>query len=244
MPVRIKNLSNFNKRYFCIFVLLHQKTKTGKLKKHAIIAVRHLTESTFVLQMERKGLPFQTGQFVILRRPGTIEQREYTVYSGEHDDFLEVLVREVTEGKVTPRLKKMKPGDQLEVDGPFGFFRFQPEMFPKKKFLFIATGTGISPFHSFVKTYPELDYRLVHGVRYGEEAYEHSHFSNEKITLCTTGDQNGDFGGRVTELLKQLDVQRGTNCFLCGNSEMISNAFDILIEKDVEVQNIYTEVYF
>jgi ferredoxin/flavodoxin---NADP+ reductase len=121
------------------------------LKKHLITAVRQLTESTFVMQMERNGLPFKTGQFVILRCPGTIEQREYTVYSGEQDVFLEILVREVTDGKMTPRLKKLEPGDKLEVDGPFGFFRFQPTMFPTQKFLFVATGTGISPFHSFVK---------------------------------------------------------------------------------------------
>lgn len=206
--------------------------------------MRHLTESTFVLQMERNGLPFQTGQFVIIRRPGTIEQREYSVYSGEQNNFLEVLVREVNDGKVTPRLKKIQPGDELEVDGPFGFFRFQPEMFPSKKFLFVATGTGISPFHSFVKTYPELDYRLIHGVRYGEEAYEHHHFKKEKITLCTSGDNSGDFNGRVTDYLAGSKTDKETQCFLCGNSEMIHEAFDILTGKGIPVQNIYTEVYF
>ncbi len=228
--------------YFCL--LIAKNKKTGKLKKHAITALRRLTESTFVLQLERNELPFQTGQFVILRRPGTIEQREYTVYSGEQDEFLEVLVREVTNGKVTPRLKKLQVGDKLEVDGPFGFFRFQPAMFPTKKFLFVATGTGISPFHSFVKTYPDLDYRLIHGVRFGVEAYEHNHFDKEKITLCTTGDKSGNFYGRVTNYLASQKVDSDMQCFLCGNSEMIQEAFDILLEKGVPVQNIYTEVYF
>ncbi|WP_372947653.1 ferredoxin--NADP reductase [Mariniphaga sp.] len=214
------------------------------MKKHIITGVRYLTEFTFVLQMERNGLPFQTGQFVILRRPGTIEQREYSVYSGEQDDFLEVMVREVNDGKVSPRLKKMLPGDELEVDGPFGFFRFQPTMFPTQKFLFVATGTGISPFHSFVKTYPELDYKLVHGVRFGEEAYEHIHFGNEKVTLCTTGDNTGNFNGRVTDYLFTQKLDSDTQCFLCGNSEMIHEAFDILTGKGIPVQNIYTEVYF
>lgn len=73
---------------------------------HTITEIRHLTESTFVLQLERRRLPFQTGQFVMLRRPGSIEQREYSVYSGEQDDFLEVLVREITGGRVSPGLKK------------------------------------------------------------------------------------------------------------------------------------------
>jgi ferredoxin/flavodoxin---NADP+ reductase len=233
-----------HKRYFCIFVKLFQKTKTEKLKKHLITAVKHLTDLTFVLQLERNGLPFQTGQFVIIRRPGTIEQREYTVYSGEQDDFLEVLVREIANGKVTPRLKKLEPGKQLEVDGPFGFFRFQPTMFPTQKFLFVATGTGISPFHSFVKTYPDLDYNLIHGVRFGEEAYDHDHFEKEKITLCTTGDNSGDFNGRVTDYLTTQKLDTDTQCFLCGNSEMIHEAFDILTGKGIPVQNIYTEVYF
>jgi NAD(P)H-flavin reductase len=228
-----------------IFVFLSSDSeKKVQLKNYDVAAVRHLTDSTFVLQMERNGLSFQTGQFVIIRRPGTIEQREYTVYSGEQEDVLEVLVREVTDGKMTPRLKKMQPGDKLEVDGPFGFFRFQPTMFPTEKFLFVATGTGISPFHSFVKTYPNLDYQLIHGVRFGEEAYEHSHFEKEKITLCTTGDNAGDFNGRVTDYLFTQKPDSDTQCFLCGNSEMIHETFDILTGKGIPVQNIYTEVYF
>ena len=194
--------------------------------------------------MERNGMDFYTGQFVILRRPNMVDQREYTIYSGEKDDYLDVLVREIKEGKVTPRLKNLSPGDEIEIDGPFGFFRFQPEMFSKKNFLFVATGTGISPFHSFVRTYPDLDYQLVHGVRFGEEAYQHNHFSHEKITLCTSADNKGDFRGRVTDYLKRKDIDPITHCFLCGNSEMILEAYDILTEKGVEAHNIYTEVYF
>ncbi len=214
------------------------------MDKHRVIALRPLTEHTFILQLERKNLPFQTGQFVIIRRPRTIDQREYTVYSGEQEKFLEVLVREVNDGKVTPQLKKLKPGDQVEVDGPFGFFRFQPKLFPSQDFLFVATGTGISPFHSFIRTYPNLNYRLIHGVRYQNEAYGHEHFENQRIILCTTGDNNGSFHGRVTDYLSSRDFEQETQCFLCGNSQMIQQAFDILTGKGIPVQNIYTEVYF
>jgi ferredoxin/flavodoxin---NADP+ reductase len=214
------------------------------LNIHKVIAIRPLTEHTFILQLERRNLPFQTGQFITIRRPGTIDQREYTVYNGENENVLEVLVREINDGKVTPRLKKLKPGTRLEVDGPFGFFRFQPKLFPVQDFLFIATGTGISPFHSFVRTYPNLNYRLVHGVRYLNEAYDHEHFEKKRITLCTTGDKDGHFHGRVTDYLLTQAIAPETQCFLCGNSEMIQQAFDILTRKNVPVENIYTEVYF
>lgn len=203
-----------------------------------------MTDSTFVIRMERNNLSFKTGQFIILRQPGTLEQREYSVYSGENENFLEVLVREVVEGRVSPRLKDIHPGDELEAEGPFGFFRFQPELFPVQKFLFVATGTGISPFHSFIKTYPGLKYRLIHGVRYGEEAYEHHHFNKENIMLCTSGDKTGHFPGRVTGCLAELTLDKETQCFLCGNSQMIEEVIDLLTEKGIPVQNIHTEIYY
>jgi ferredoxin--NADP+ reductase len=187
---------------------------------------------------------FQTGQFVILKIPGSAEKREYSVYSGENDNFLEVLVREIEGGKVSGRLKKLKPGTEIEVEGPFGFFKFNPEKFTSQKFLFVATGTGISPFHSFVRTFPELDYQLVHGVRLMEEAYEHADYQKEKVTLCLSGEETGDFYGRVTDYLFTQKIDRETNCFLCGNSEMIYEMFDILTGKGIPVSNIYSEVYF
>ena len=80
------------------------------MKKHKVILIRNLTDSTFVIRLERMNFQFQTGQFVILKIPGLAEKREYSVYSGENDDFLEVLVREVAGGKVSGKLKKLKPG--------------------------------------------------------------------------------------------------------------------------------------
>jgi ferredoxin/flavodoxin---NADP+ reductase len=194
--------------------------------------------------LERNNLQFQTGQFVMLKNLNSSAKREYSVYSGEKDDYLEVLVREIEGGKVSGRLKKLKPGTEIEVEGPFGFFKFDPEKFASQKFLFVATGTGISPFHSFVRTYQELDYQLVHGVRLKEEAYEHADYQKEKVTLCLSGDEGGDFYGRVTDYLFTQKIDRETNCFLCGNSEMIYEVFDILTGKGIPVSNIYSEVYF
>ncbi len=151
--------------------------------------------------MERNNLQFQTGQFVILKNLNSSDTREYSVYSGENDDYLEVLVREIEGGKVSGKLKKIKPGAEIEVEGPFGFFKFDPEKFTSKRFLFVATGTGISPFHSFVRTYPELDYQLVHGVRNNNESYEHADYKKERVNLCLSGESGGDFLGRVTDYL-------------------------------------------
>ena len=214
------------------------------MSRHKVTKIRHLTDLTYVLRMDRNKMQFQTGQFVMINHLNSLEQREYSVYSGEQDDYLEILVREVIDGNVSPKLKKLKEGSFLELDGPFGFFKFDPMDFDSKKFLFVATGTGISPFHSFVRTYPDMEYKLIHGVRLGEEAYEHEDFDKKKVMLCTSGESKGHFNGRVTDYLVSQNIETDTNCFLCGNSEMIHEVFDILTAKKVPVSNIYSEVYF
>jgi len=87
---------------------------------------------------------------------------------------LEVLIKVVDDGLVSKKLKKLKVGQNIMMDGPFGFFNMKPEEIAKKKFLFVASGTGISPFHSFIKSYPDINYKLVHGIRNASESYENA----------------------------------------------------------------------
>jgi len=42
--------------------------------------------------------------------------REYSIYSGEKDDYLEVLIKEVDNGDLSKRFKNCKPGDKLFYD--------------------------------------------------------------------------------------------------------------------------------
>jgi ferredoxin/flavodoxin---NADP+ reductase len=211
---------------------------------NSVLAIRQLTDSAYVVRLERNELRFQTGQFVVLKDPASGKKREYSVYSGMHDDYLEVLVREVRSGKVSRKLKKLKAGDVVEVEGPFGFFRLNPEVCGESIPVFLATGTGISPFHSFVRSYPEAEYRLLHGIRYREEAYDLSDYDRSRLTLCTSGEPLGDFFGRLTEYLGNCIFPAGSHYFLCGSNQMISDVFDILTGKGVPVSRIHAEVYF
>jgi ferredoxin--NADP+ reductase/benzoate/toluate 1,2-dioxygenase reductase subunit len=107
--------------------------------------------------MERKGMEFEAGQHILLGYSDSIHKREYSIYSGTNDENLEVLVKEVEEGIVSKQLKKLPDGALLEVEGPLGFFSIDPEMIREKRnFLFIASGTGIAPFHSLIKSIPGL----------------------------------------------------------------------------------------
>jgi ferredoxin--NADP+ reductase/benzoate/toluate 1,2-dioxygenase reductase subunit len=213
--------------------------------KHRLQAIRLLTESTYVLEVERKGMEFEAGQHILLGEPINIHKREYSIYSGTEDKNLEVLIKEVEDGTVSKQLKKLKGGDLLEIEGPLGFFSIDPEMIKqKRKFLFVASGTGIAPFHSMIKSIPGLDYQLLHGVRYGEEAYEKHTYDPERHVLCTSGDDKGDFNGRVTDYIKQHEFDQDTICYFCGNFNMIREAMSLLEKKGIPPAQLHAEVYF
>ena len=69
--------------------------------------------------------------------------------------------------------------------GPFGFFSLD-EDYATKKYLFVATGTGIAPFHSIALSHPGLDYKIVHGIRYGAEAYERNAYPANRYVACAS----------------------------------------------------------
>ena len=211
---------------------------------HKIRQIRFLTESTFVLRFDRGNMQFKAGQHIIVGLKGELNQREYSVYSGENDDYLEILVREVLNGNVSLQLKQCKPGQLLQVNGPFGSFGLETFDMFSRKLVFIASGTGIAPFHSFVRSYPGIDYTLIHGVRYNNEAYERNDYDPRRYILCTSKENNGGHKGRVTRFLPGYPVDRDMLFYVCGNNNMIYEVYHILRDKGIADENIFSEVYF
>jgi ferredoxin/flavodoxin---NADP+ reductase len=209
-----------------------------------VVAVRELTESTYVLRLERDAMEFSPGQYIVLGLPGSREKREYSIYSPVTVPYLEVLVKEVDMGSVSKRLRESKPGDFIEVEGPFGYFVIHESKRSHHTYLFIASGTGISPFHSLVSSYPQLDYTLLHGVRYAYEGYEKSAYAKGRYIQCTSGENTGDFHGRVTDYLRQHPVDPLTYCYLCGNSSMVDEAYRILERHGLPPAQLHAEIYF
>ena len=206
--------------------------------------VRTLTPSTYVLRFSRNDMAFNPGQHLVLGLPGSGELREYSIYSGSGEPYLEVLIKELDEGSVSKVLKSIGPGDALEVKGPYGFFMDRAAEIRKGRLVMIASGTGIAPFHSFVKTHPRSDFHIIHGVRSIEEAYDVADFPRERITVCTSRDASGDFHGRLTSYLARFPLGEDDRVYLCGNSQMIYEAMEILHRRGVPQRHIYTEVYF
>ena len=210
---------------------------------HRVHSVRELTDTTFVLRFDRSGMVFEPGQYVTVGLADHRDMREYSVYSGSDQSFLEILVKEVEGGLVSKQLHQCRPGDELSVEGPFGFFTMTPAQ-RKGRLLFIATGTGISPHHCFAQSYPDLDFHLLHGIRSAAERYDAELYEPSRYTSCIRRDQTGDFHGRVTDYLLDHPADPDVFCYLCGNCDMIYEAFDTLRGQGVPPDHLFAEVYF
>lgn len=204
--------------------------------------IRSVATGVAVVRFARHGMPFEPGQHIKLGLAGG-DLREYSIYSGVGDDYLEVLIREVSGGSVSGQLCHSGAGTALDVQGPLGAFTL-PSSPAQQPFLFVATGTGIAPYHCMVRSQPGIEYRLLHGIRTYHDRFEAGHYDIKGYISCISRSHGGDFSGRVTDYLRRYPVAPGTQVLLCGGCDMIYDAFDILAEQGIPREDVRVETYY
>ena len=209
-----------------------------------ILDIEHLTANTFKLRVERPEIAIISGQCFNIGIPGLGINREYSMYSSADSEYIDFLIRSIDDGLISKELQKLKPGDLVEVDGAYGEFCLKDPLNPNYEYLFIATGTGIAPFHSFIKTYNELNYKLLHGVRTSDECYDIKDYEAGAYISCISKPEGINRSKRVTDYLPGLDISADTEIYICGNRNMIVDVFEILHSKGVSGDRIITEVFF
>lgn len=203
-----------------------------------------ISSSTFVLRIERPDVEIRAGQCFSLGTKDLGVNREYSMYSGANSPYLEFLIREIEDGVVSSRLAQCTPGDIIEVAGPFGSFCLDEKATEHTKYVFVASGTGIAPFHSFVQTYRDLDFVIFHGVRYRFEQYGCDEYDSNRYFSAISRADSGSQSLRVTDLLAMANLDTDALYYLCGNQKMIVDAIEILRAQGVPGSAIYTETFF
>ncbi len=207
-----------------------------------VLRVRTVAPGVSVVRFARNGMEFEPGQHLKLGLAGG-DLREYSVYSAVSDDYLEVLIREVSGGLVSSQLCRSGVGSELDVQGPLGAFTL-PDSATGQPFLFVATGTGIAPYHCIVRSRPEIEYQLIHGIRSCGDRFEAGHYHIKRYVSCVSRGHGGDFPGRVTDYLRRHPVSPGTQVLLCGSCDMIYEAFNILAEQGIPREDVRVETYY
>ena len=196
----------------------------------------------YILKFKRS-FEFSAGQVVGLGVNTVLEPRLYSIASGETDEYVEILYTEKPEGQLTPMLSLLQNGDKVLVTQPIGTFTDYSD-----SSIFIATGTGIAPFVSFIKSVRRNNITLIHGVRTSDYFYFSELLKKQlgdNYIQCCTGFQSSEyFNGRVTKYIKESPVNPNKKYYLCGVAEMVVDVRDILISKGVPFSNIISEIYF
>ena len=123
-----------------------------------VIQQTQLSAGMFELAFTRCGIDFKTSHEIHIHGEEATWDRTYSLSGGESEEHLRILYRVIPDGLLTPYLAKLVPGDELSFTGPFGNFLLRDERQP---IVFIATGTGIAPALSFIRTYPTLNLTLL-----------------------------------------------------------------------------------
>jgi len=210
-----------------------------------VLKNEHLTEDVYLLRLERNEYQFKPGQSVSIGPHLKYHKgRDYTFCSGIDDDYLEFLIKAVKRGQISQYLKALKVGDQVDIVGPYGeFFILDPDD-ENRKHIFIASGVGLGPFICFIKSYPNLNYQVIHGIRYKKELVMANSLNLTRYISCITRDDGGDFRGRVTDYLKEQPISKEAAYYICGNPSMAWDVQEILIKKGVKQDRIFNEPYY
>ena len=214
-----------------------------KLNKKRINSIEQIAKDVFVLSFTRD-FEFSAGQVVALNLTPEGQPRLYSIASGEKDSNIEILFDEKPGGKLTPFLSLLKPGDSIFVSAPFGNFCCNDE-----QAWFIASGTGIAPFVSMIRSGKGVGKTLIHGSRMDENFYFSALMEKKlgkKYIRCNSQQPDtAHFKGRLTQSLREQPfLHTDFKYYLCGSPEMVVDVRDLLISAGVPFQQIISETYF
>ncbi|MDA3855809.1 MAG: FAD-dependent oxidoreductase [Candidatus Woesearchaeota archaeon] len=209
----------------------------------------------FVITFDQE-FNFKAGQFLNLSFHDKDEDfmRPYSIASSSSNNKqVELCIKKIDTGKVTPHLFKKVEGDEVIIRGPFGLFTL--EKCQKEKIVFIATGTGIAPFRSMtaeiIDKHLEKEIILIYGTRqedkilYKEEfekiEKENPNFKYVPIISRPTENWEGR-KGYVQDNLDMIDVLN-SEVYMCGLPAMIETTEQKLQEKGIPKELIHFEKF-
>lgn len=192
----------------------------------------------------KRDFDFKAGQVIGIALNEDGPRRLYSLCSGEEEDEIRVLYKVIEEGHLTPQLSDLENGDTIWITEPRGEFTCDED-----PAVWIATGTGIAPFYSMLRSGLASHKILIHGNRYLEQFHFFDEFQSQLgenyIRCCSAEHSEVVHAGRVTDYLAaQPALYTGLKHYLCGSAEMVVETRDILISKGIPFDRIISEIFF
>ena len=210
--------------------------------KHKVLDVTKYSASAFTITMERNKLQFEPGACV------AIKGKPYSIASSPNDAYIKLFIRKIDGGQVSTYLSNQTYGDIVEITDTFNYF-YPGRDCDDGRYVFVATGVGISPFLSALNFYTHKPCVLCYGVRTYEEIIDPNvfkHIHKTHITISRDPNISPKIPKRITDLriLKYIPISKRHKYFLCGVSEMIDDVSNYLTNKGVNTSQIISELFF
>ncbi|HFT6599059.1 TPA: ferredoxin--NADP(+) reductase [Klebsiella oxytoca] len=222
---------------------------TGK-----VVKVQNWTDALFSLIVYAPVEPFTAGQFAKLGLDvdGERVQRAYSYVNAPSNPDLEFYLVTVPEGKLSPRLAALKPGDEVQVVSEAAGFFVLEEVPDCDTLWMLATGTAIGPYLSILEEGKDLDrfknLVLVHAARYAADlsylpqmqALEARYAGKLRIqSVVSRETAPGMLTGRIPFLIETGALEEAvglpmnaesSHVMLCGNPQMVRDTQQLLKE--------------
>lgn len=235
-----------------------------------IVARADLTNTIAFFRVRPDGPPdaFVPGQYVALGVAAErVIERPYSIASSARriDEGYELYVRLVSGGALTPLLFRTRAGDRVTLRRPKGRFTLQPD--DRRTHLFVATGCGLAPFMSMLRTLDDdgapRPVVLLHGVSYADELGYRDELESlaadprwslryvPTVSRPREARNEGWTGrtGRAEAVLSPLLAELGIApermvAHVCGNPEMTVVVEAILRATGLGAGSIHKELYW
>lgn len=239
-----------------------------KLHPHRLeLKVSHIFEITKTVKTIRlvpvNGYlpPFQAGQYIqiFVNIGGVHTGRPYSISSSPvQRAHYDITIRRKENAFVSEYLlERLQVGDILTTTAPAGHFHYNP-IFHGKKLVFLAGGSGITPFLSMIREVTDRgldrEIHLLYGCRtpedapYNEELKERAaHFPNFTYDLVISDpDANwtGAKGLITADLIKNLGIDFENSMFyICGPQAMYDFCIPELQKLNIPKRRIRKEIF-
>jgi len=225
----------------------------------AVLEVRPETARASRLVLDPPDWPgHRPGQHLDVRLTapdGYTAQRSYSIASAPEAPNVELIVDRLPDGEVSPYLTdELRPGDELEVRGPFGgWFVWQADMGGPLQL--IAGGSGVVPFLAMLDHHraaaSAVPVRLLYSVRTLSEVIRRERLAETqpdvRVDLALTREAPPGWtgvSGRVDRtVLSRLALPPAAEpqVFVCGPTGFVDAVADAMIELGHPSEKIKTE---
>ena len=205
----------------------------------------------------KQEIAFQPGQFMMINPcpDDTTYKRAFSVASApKKDKMIELCIKIVPDGKVSPLIDQLDLGSELWIKGPYGVFTLRPG---EREIIFIAGGTGIAPFRSMLNQLASekttrkcwLFYRFknpedfLFKEEFLELAKKYSWFTFVSSLSNHANDWQHETKRIHDVIYNYIAEPKKHDVYVCGPPLMVKETIASLIEQGFDPEHIYKEAW-